>query len=636
MSDIAAQSIALSLGLSAVVSVGCRKLRIPALLPLLGVGLAVGVTGMGVVDGSSLGSALTGFINVAIGLLIFEGALHLNREELSRAPRAVWGLLTIGAIITWAGSAAAAHYVLGMSIPISLLLGASLIVTGPTVVQPILRLVRVSPRIQTALSAEAVLIDPIGVVATITTLEVLRLYFQGGSQSMLAGEGLQLFLKPLLGGAGVGLLMGVIGRFLLSAVGKSAKPDPQMVNLIAVGMCMTCVGIGEVITPEGGLAAVTICGIIMARAKHLGATELRAFKELLAVMLVGTLFVLLTSRFDANRLGTLTWREAGFVALLLFAVRPVAVMLSTWKSKLSLRERAFASTFAPRGIVALSVAAVATVELTRVLQGIQEGGGESAIFALLQQASIDVARLDLVMFVVIAVTVLYASVVSPLLAWLLRVSAGEGNALFLVGGHSLSLAFAKLLKSKGVHVRIVDSSEERIAKARDAGIEALVGDATDTRWMDDIGAPHDIGWVVAWTGNHDVDQITVRWAADRLGKGRAAIWSTKPARGPLEPFDIYAGGPIGDSIVELEENRLACTEAVSPKSLSKVLGWTKATGFTLNVPLSRVLSAPQDATFLGLSVSAAPEPPTQPAPHAQPRPTSAPLFEEMLAPRAGR
>jgi len=596
MTNTSAQSIALALGTSAIVSVLCRKIRIPALLPLLLTGLALGTSGLGLVDGSSLGRALTGFITVAIGLLIFEGALHLNREELARAPRAVWGLLTIGALITWLGATSAAHWILDISRPIAFLLGAAVIVTGPTVVQPILRLVRVSPRLHAVLAAEAVLVDPLGVVVTITALDVLRLYFLHGADPAIAGQGAWIFFRPLIGGAGIGIVMGLAGRGLLAAIGRSTKPEPQLVNLTAVGVCMTCVGIGEAMTPEGGLAAVTICGVIMARARILGATELRAFKELLAVMLVGTLFVLLASRFDVMRLRSVTWREGAFVLALIFLVRPVAVFVSTWRSKMNLRERIFAATFAPRGIVALSVIAVASDELGRTLQE----GKSNLDAAALKTTLADIERLDLVMFVVIAGTVLLASTLSPILAWLLGVRAGEGGTVMLIGANPISVSLAKQLTKHGIPVRLVDSSEESIDIAATEGVDGIIGDATDTRWLDDFGSPHDIGWVIAWTGNHDVDQLAGRWAQDRLGKGHTAVWSAKPARGTLEAADISTGEPLAEAIAKFEREHLTCGDSTQTAALSRVFGWVVGEKFTLNVPTSRALQAPEGAVFVGV------------------------------------
>ncbi len=600
MPNTSAQSIALALGASAIVSVFCRRIQVPALLPLLLTGLALGTSGLGIVDGTSLGRALTGFITVAIGLLIFEGALHLNREELARAPRAVWGLLTIGAAITWAGAAAAAHLLLGISIPIAILFGAAVIVTGPTVVQPILRLVRVTPRLHAVLAAEAVLVDPLGVVVTITALDVLRLYFLHGAESQIAGEGAWIFFRPLIGGTGIGIVMGFVGRGLLAAISHSARPEPQLVNLTAVGICMTCVGIGEAVAPEGGLAAVTICGVIMARARILGGTELRAFKELLAVMLVGTLFVLLSSKFDVTRLHAVTWREGAFVLALIFLVRPMAVLVSTWRSRMDIGERMFAATFAPRGIVALSVIAVASDELARTLQE----GKSNLSAAALHSTLADIDRLDLVMFVVIAGSVLLASVVSPVLAWLFRVRAGEGGTVMLVGAHPISVALAKQLARRRIPVRIVDSSEESIDIAATEGVDGVIGDATDSRWLDDFGSPHDIGWVVAWTGNHDVDQLVARWAENRLGKGHTAVWSAKRARGTLEAADISTGEPLAEAIAKFDREHLACGESTDAKSLIRIVGWVIGEKFTLNVPTSRALAAPEGAVFVGVCEAA--------------------------------
>lgn len=555
MTDPVAQSFALSLGVSALVTVLCRRMRIPALLPLLAVGVALGVSGVGLVQGASLGPALRGFITVAIGLLIFEGALHLNREELARAPRAVRGLLTVGVAVTWAGSAGAAYYLLGLSLPVSVLLGAVLIVTGPTVVQPILRMLRVTPRLHTALGAEAVLIDPLGVLAAVTTLEIIRQYAERGFELRLAGEGLWHFSMPLIGGALIGVVSGAIGYVLLRRASRLDRPDAHLLNLIAIGVCMTCVGAGEAFASEAGLAAVTICGVIMARARVLGATELRAFKELLSIILVGSLFVLLASRFDVSRLGQLTWREFAFVGVLLFVIRPVAVALSTLRSNLTARERVFCATFAPRGIVALSVATVAAGELRTMLSG--EQAAEMPVRAAALAGDAD--RLELLMFTVIAGTVLLGSTISPLLVWALGVRQKQGEAVLIVGGHPLGIDLALWLQRHKVPCRVIDSNEDRVLAAHAQGVEARLGDATDVRWMDDLGAAADTGWVIAWTGNHDVDQIAARWALERLGPGHVAVWSSKPARGTLEATDISAGTPItaaldrrGDGELELE------------------------------------------------------------------------------------
>ncbi len=604
MPHLAAQSLALALGVSTLVMVLSRKLRIPALLLLLGIGLGLGRSGLRIIDGASLGRGLDGFISVAIGLLIFEGALHLNREELSHAPRAVWSLLTIGAAVTWAASTALAHYLLGFAVPTSILLGATVIVTGPTVVQPILRVVRVSPKLNAVLGAEAVLIDPLGVAATITTLELIRTYLETGIHDGLAWRGVVLMLRPLLGGAGVGIAMGILGSALLRLAAGRSRPDPHALNLIGVGVCMSCVGAGEYLVPDSGLAAVTICGVLMARVKVLGATELRAFKELLATMLVGTLFLLLASRFDVAYLHTLSWREVAFVAALLLVVRPLCIGLSTIGSKLTLRERVFASFFAPRGIVALSVATVAASKLDGALALSVKGEAPGWVAAMTG----DAARFEIVIFAVIAGTVGAGTLLAPLMAIVLGVRVGRGNAVLLVGGHALSIALAKTLREHGVHARIIDSNAMRVAEASGAGIEAMQGDATDSRWLDDAGAPHDAGWALAWTGNDTVDQVVARWGEERFGPEHAAIWSQTALRPQMQRLEIGGSRLLSDAIDLVERGRAVVSMAPDAECFSSVIGWIDHGTLSLASTTSRRPRAGDGVRFFGLRPVAEPSP----------------------------
>ena len=206
MESSAPSTLALSVGLGAVVTFVCSRLRVPAILPLIIVGFGAGLLTVGtgehahtLVDASSLGDGLLAIISVSVGLLVFEGALHLDRQTLAQAPKAVRGLLTIGAIVTWGVCALLARLTLGLDWDVSLLLGAVLIVTGPTVIQPILRRLPLRPNLHAALMAEGILIDPIGVIAAVSTLEIIRLNAMG---SRPAGIDLVWFYtQPLLAGA---------------------------------------------------------------------------------------------------------------------------------------------------------------------------------------------------------------------------------------------------------------------------------------------------------------------------------------------------------------------------------------------------------------------------------------------------
>src|SRR5690606_3894327 len=165
----AVQTLALALGVGSLVTLGCMRLRTPPILPLLIVGFLIGRAGLGLVDGANLQAGLMAVVTVAVGLLIFEGSLGLDRSVFAQAPRAVRGLLTVGVVVAWVLGAVVARYTLGLDWNFATLLGAMLVVTGPTVVQPILRRVIVKPNIRSALGAEAILIDPIGVILAVST-----------------------------------------------------------------------------------------------------------------------------------------------------------------------------------------------------------------------------------------------------------------------------------------------------------------------------------------------------------------------------------------------------------------------------------------------------------------------------------
>ncbi len=525
MSEVATQSLSLAVGVGALVSVACDRFKFPAVLPLLVTGVCLGSAGLGVVDGNSLGESLRAFISVAIGLLVFEGGLHLDKHELGKAPRAVWGLLTIGALVTWVGVAVAAHYVVGMEWANSLVLGAILIVTGPTVIQPILRRLPLKPNLHAALSAEGVLIDPIGVIVAISTLELVLLYQNGTFDNPFSGV-LKLLAVPFLGGAVIGVVVGVLGRSVLRFLVRRGRLDPTHLNLFALGTCMLAVGLGESAAPEAGLVATTVAAVILANANISGTRDLRTFKQQIATILVGALFILLASRLEWSRITSLSWTDAAFVGCLFFLVRPISVFASTIRSRLSVNERLFGGLFAPRGIVAASMASVAAARLT--LQPDQMESASDMARAISNHAE----HIETLVFLVIFVTVAVAGSAGGLLASLLRVRAGVRNAVIIVGAHKLGQQLATQLVRRKVPVLLIDSNTDRVNTAVRAGIPTVEGDATDPRWMDEAVFRPDQGWLIAWTGNVDVDRVVRRWGNERLGEGHAGAWpEQKPGAG---------------------------------------------------------------------------------------------------------
>ncbi len=360
----AVQSLALALGSGAVVSLVCQRLRVPPILALLCAGLVLGRSGVHVVGTFNLGASLDAFITVVICILVFEGAMRLGGGELTRARRAVAGLLTIGAATTFGLATVAAHWLVGLDWPVAALFGAILIVTGPTVVQPLLRRWHLFPRLSATLWAEAVLIDPIGVLAVVATLDVIKIVLGAPGENRDSTTVLSGIAVPALAGPVIGAVVGLVGRTVLRRLSRRGEAGAMEMSLLGIGACMLAAGGGEFAAPQGGLVAVTICGLVMGDPWSRGAKALRQFKEQVSVILVGGVFVLLGSTFEVSHLLELGIGDVIFVAVLMLVIRPVASFLGTMGSELEGRERAFVAFLAPRGVVAASVSALAVSSLS--------------------------------------------------------------------------------------------------------------------------------------------------------------------------------------------------------------------------------------------------------------------------------
>ncbi len=410
---------------------------------------------------------------------------------------------------------------LGLDWGVSSLLGAILIVTGPTVVQPILRRLPLRPNLHAALMAEGVLIDPIGVVAAAATLEIVR-HNQSGIESTGLALAL-LYTKPMLAGALAGLVFGWIGAAVMRRGGRDSGGHDSGLHLVGMGVCMLSVGLSEMVSPESGLVAAAVCGVVIANSRIVGAEDLRRFKEQVSVLLVGALFILLASRFGLSQFATIGWREVLFLVGLIFVSRPICIFASTFRSVLTFREKLFCCFLAPRGIVAASFASIAAIELAHTDLA---AGGE---------------QIETVVIMVIVVTVAMAGVLGGPVARLLGVTAGKPNGVIIVGGHRFGLELASQLKAHAIPVTIIDTNKGNLAAARAQGIETMRGDATDSRWLEDEVVTNMTGWVVSLTDNADVDTVIARWGKRRFGPDRALRWyRDKPAEG--EPKAMFHWG----------------------------------------------------------------------------------------------
>ncbi len=500
------------LGLAAipVLGVGANWLawrsRVPAILPLLLVGLCAGpgasaTLGYKLLDPDALfGDLLLPAVSLAVAVILFEGGLSLRRSELKDVGHVVRNLCSFGVLISW-GLIALAGWGLGLLAPAAaLLLGAILSVTGPTVIGPILQHVRLRGPAATVLRWEGIVVDPIGAVLALLVFEVTEAAtLQNGAVRALGA-----FLKTSLVGGTAGLLG---GTFVVECIRRHWCPD-FLENAVVLMVVVGTYAASNTLQDESGLLAVTTLGLLVAN--RLRAQELRhvvEFKENLKVLLISCLFVLLAARLGVEDLrAALGWRSLLFVAILVVAVRPLSVLASTVRSQLTRAERTYVACMAPRGIVACAVSAVFALRLA-------EAGHPEAL------------ALPSITVLVILVTVSLYGLASVPLARRLGLAEPDPRGLLMMGAHRWAREMASALQKEGVDVLLIDSNETNVAECQAAGLRALHANALSEYVISelDLGA---MGRMLAMTPNDEVNSL----ATERLGHllGRANVFQLAP------------------------------------------------------------------------------------------------------------
>ena len=427
-----------------------RQLRIPGIVLLLALGAGLGPEGLGWVEPETLGPALFGIVDFAVAVVLFEGGLNLELHRLKRQELAIRQLITVGALVTIAGGSLAVAVLLRWPWELCLLFGSLIVVTGPTVVTPLLRELRLRPRLTTVLEAEGVLIDPIGAILAVLALQVAL---------VPATETLATGLSDFVLRMGFGVGAGVIGGFLLGWLlrRRSLIPD-GFENIFALASVILLFYGADHLVPYSGILAVTVAGVIVGNLDTPVGRELREFKDQLTVMLVGLLFILLAADIALADMRALGWRGATVVGILILVVRPLNAWISTRGSGLSTNEKVFIGWLAPRGIVAAGVASLTAVGLES--QGISGG-----------------AEVRALVFLTIAGTVVLAGLTAAPVASLLRLRLPGRDRIAILGAQGLGLALANELRDAGRTVVFLDSDPRRCRNAEEAGYPVVFGDA---------------------------------------------------------------------------------------------------------------------------------------------------------------
>ncbi|MBN1824754.1 MAG: cation:proton antiporter [Candidatus Eisenbacteria bacterium] len=463
-------------------------LRIPGIVLLLAAGALLGPEALGVIRPESLGEALRALVGYAVAVILFEGGLNLNLRQIRRESGVIRRLITIGAVITALGGAAAAHLLLGWDWRLSLLFGTLVIVTGPTVIQPLVRRIRLRSDLQTVLEAEGVLIDPIGAIVAVVALE---LAVHADSPSVVSGA------RELVARLGGGALFGAAGGLLLAALLRPKRLIPEgYENVFVLGAVLALFHGSNAFFPESGIAAAVTAGMAVGNVRTRVLRDLMEFKEQLTLLLIGLLFVLLAADVRFAEVRSLGWAGLGVVAALMFVVRPLNVAASTFRSGLSGRQVLFLSFLAPRGIVA---AAVASFFASVMDEAGMEGGAE----------------LRAMVFLVIAVTVLVQGLAGGPLASLLGVRRGARRGYAVLGANELGLALGAALRECGEETVYIDSNAGAVRAAQEGGFRAVFGNALEERTLHRAGLADRAG-CVALTPNEEVNLLFATRAGEEF------------------------------------------------------------------------------------------------------------------------
>lgn len=466
------------------------RLKFPSIILLLVFGLIAGpITGF-IRPDELFGNALLPFVSVAVAVILFEGGLTLRLKELKSVGKVVLSLITIGVIITGVLSAVAAHFLLDVSWRISILLGAVLTVTGPTVIGPMLRHIRPTGKVAEILKWEGIVIDPIGALLAVLVYEVIVI----GEIEQAGAQVLFVLGKTIFFGSIVGLAFAWLLVFLLK---KFWVPD-FLHETVTLSLVVGAFLLSDTIQSESGLLAATLMGLVLDNQKLVSVKHIVEFKENLRVLIISVLFITLSSMLNPADLNTLTVGSFALLFLLILFVRPISVFASTIASGLTWKEKAFISWMAPRGIVAAAV---------------------SSIFAL-RLLEFGVPQSEMIVpntFLVIIGTVAVYGFTAPWLARKLKVAQEDPQGALIVGAHSWGIKIAKILKEKGFKVAIVDTNRSAIYKARMEDIPVFHGTALAKDIFDRVNF-NGIGKLIALTQNDEANALAVLHFAEFFGR----------------------------------------------------------------------------------------------------------------------
>ena len=499
------------------------KMRLPAIVFLLLTGFLFGPILHVIQPDALLGDLLRPAVSVAVAIILFEAALNLKFQEIREVRRAVYHIVLIGGPIAWLLTSMAGYYIGGLSLPTAVTFGGLLVVTGPTVIMPLLRSARLKPRTASILKWEGIVNDPLGVLFAIVAYE----YFVHSGRH--GGVDHTFWLQIAMVFAGVSaasVLLGLLTRYIFRRgwVPEYLKAYFLFITVIALSI------VANIAMEEAGLLAVTVYGITLANCNLASMGEIRKFKESVTLLLVSGIFILLTADLDPAVLLDVDMRGVAFIACLLFLIRPLAVFVSTIGTGVTMRETALLAWVAPRGIVCAAISGVMGPLLVEA--GYPDG-----------------AKLLPLAFSIVVITVVLHSLTVKPLGLRLGLTSKEAGGLIIAGASPWSIQLAALLNEKNVPVLIADTNWTSLKPARLASLPIYYGELLSEEAEFDLDLSL-YGMLLAATANPAYNALVCNHFAGELGRDK--VWQVP---------DVRHGGHERQHVTQMLQGRVFMDES---------------------------------------------------------------------------
>lgn len=477
--------IAVLAGITAQVS--GEYLKVPSIVFLLLFGILLGSDGLNILHPHELGVGLEVLVALAVAIILFEGGLNLELRDLGKVSGSLRNLVTLGTLITLVGGGMAAHWLAEFPWSIAFLYASLVVVTGPTVIGPLLKQVRVDRQVAALLEGEGVLIDPVGAILAVVVLNTI---LNSNAAPIAIFSGLLLRL-------GIGAVVGVVGGWLLGFFLKQASfLSEELKNLVVLAGLWGLFGLSQSIRSESGLMATVVAGIVLKASSIPEERLLKRFKGQLTILCVSVLFILLAADLSIDSVFALGWGSVLAVLVLMFIIRPISIALCTWNSSMNWRQKLFLAWIAPKGIVSASVASLFAILLTE--KGINGGDSIKAL-----------------VFLTIMMTVFLQGLTARWVAQWLQITSSEANGAVIIGCNSLGRLLGGLFQKEGESVVLIDTDPEACKKAEAEGLSVFQSSGLDPEILEEAGI-ESMGTFIALTNNGEVNLVLAQRAVEEF------------------------------------------------------------------------------------------------------------------------